>query len=939
MKNPLRKWFKKQNMNRKINLAVLQITLVITVIIGIFSYVSFTSTAINIIGNDTLKISETVAASVNGDQIEHYDKTNKTDSKWNDLCKLLNEEKTRNGAYFLYIFANDGSNYKYIAEGHVSSRNDDISALGDTDPKSIYDPKLQTVFDTGKPDCTGIYSNGQYGRLISGFSPIKNSAGKTVAVVGADISAEQALSDVFGYIPKLALLLIICEILLFILLRMILKKLIIEPLNDITVLEGNIARGNNDLLINEKYLQQTDEIGDMFNGFKSMSETYRLLLRNINNLAQQHREGNTDVFINEDDFNGIYKDVVHSINSMAQDYKNDTVKVVNYLDNISNGNFDAELARFPGQKAFINEKIDLLKANLKNITIEMKDLVTSAIDGNLEDRADLGSLNGDWKKLMQLLNSLLDAVIKPVIDSSRVLNELADGNVDVKITGEYKGSFANVKKSLTKLEAAIRNMTSDVETLAAATIDGNLTVRVDANKYNGEYKKIVEYMNNTVDAVQKPISLIKDQLDMMANGLPTDILKTDFKGTYAELIRSINALTMSISLMLDKTSGLMYAAQKGNLSFRADTNGLKGKYTEIVTSINQAMDAIIQPIEEITGVIKEVAVGNLNVKVQGDYQGSINNLKENVNLTVDTLNSIIKNISDYTENIADGNINLEALPAYSGDYIKISTSLNKIVDSLNGILNSIWQSSDKIAAGSQQIAEGGTNLSTSASEQASVVEELTASVNEIAAQTDNNAKNAEEAGKQANVAKQEAEAGDGKMGKMLKAMSEINDSSQNITKIIKTIEDIAFQTNILALNAAIEAARAGQYGKGFAVVADEVRDLAVKSANAVKNTNELIEISTEKAKQGSTVANEMSQSLKVLNSTIKKVDGLVSSIVKSSEEQACGIAQINKGIEVVSTVVQKNAATSEESAASSNELSSQAEILKKVVSKFKLKDN
>jgi methyl-accepting chemotaxis protein len=208
---------------------------------------------------------------------------------------------------------------------------------------------------------------------------------------------------------------------------------------------------------------------------------------------------------------------------------------------------------------------------------------------------------------------------------------------------------------------------------------------------------------------------------------------------------------------------------------------------------------------------------------------------------------------------------------------------------------------------------------------------------EISAQTRQNAQNAGQANGLALSAKSDAEAGNGQMKDMLKAMDEINEESANIYKIIKVIDDIAFQTNILALNAAVEAARAGQHGKGFAVVAEEVRNLAARSANAAKETTALIEGTIKKVEGGTKIANETAGALDKIVNGVTKAAELVGEIAAASTEQAAGITQVNQGIEQVSQVVQTNSATSEESAAASEELSSQAEVLKEMVGKFKLK--
>jgi methyl-accepting chemotaxis protein len=229
-------------------------------------------------------------------------------------------------------------------------------------------------------------------------------------------------------------------------------------------------------------------------------------------------------------------------------------------------------------------------------------------------------------------------------------------------------------------------------------------------------------------------------------------------------------------------------------------------------------------------------------------------------------------------------------------------------------------------------------LAQGASEQASAIEQLTAAITEIAAQTKQNAFNANQANELALNARENASQGDEQMKEMLGAMEGINDSSANISKIIKVIDEIAFQTNILALNAAVEAARAGQHGKGFAVVAEEVRNLAARSASAAKETTDLIEGSIRKVQSGTKIANETAQALKKIVDGVSQAAALVGDIAVASNEQATGIAQVDQGIVQVSQVVQSNSAIAQQSAGASEELSEQAGLLKRNVAKLRIKE-
>ncbi|WP_461206317.1 methyl-accepting chemotaxis protein [Clostridium sp. DL1XJH146] len=270
---------------------------------------------------------------------------------------------------------------------------------------------------------------------------------------------------------------------------------------------------------------------------------------------------------------------------------------------------------------------------------------------------------------------------------------------------------------------------------------------------------------------------------------------------------------------------------------------------------------------------------------------------------------------------------------------KLAKAFKSMSSNMNDVLSNINVASVQVSAGASQVADSSTALSQGATEQASSVEQLTATMEEITSQTKQNAENTKIAEDISETTKENASNGNKQMKQMLKSMDEINEASKNISKIVKVIDDIAFQTNILALNAAVEAARAGQHGRGFAVVAEEVRNLAGRSADAAKETTELIEGTINKVEEGTSIASETAVALNEIVEGITKVAGLVQNISTASNEQAVAADQINNGLLQISDVVQTNSATSEETAAASEELSSQAEMLREHVSRFKLKEN
>lgn len=341
--------------------------------------------------------------------------------------------------------------------------------------------------------------------------------------------------------------------------------------------------------------------------------------------------------------------------------------------------------------------------------------------------------------------------------------------------------------------------------------------------------------------------------------------------------------------------------------------------------------SIGNPIKKMVTAANMLALGDINANVKVESKDEIGDLAL-------AFNKMIENIRQQAlaaEKIAGGDLTVEVPIRAENDLL--GKKLSEMVYNNNEILTNIYNASQQVAIGARQVSDSSMALSHGATEQASTVEELTASLQQISSQTEVNAHNANQANELAENAKINAVQGNSQMQEMLKAMGDINESSANISKVIKVIDDIAFQTNILALNAAVEAARAGQHGKGFAVVAEEVRNLASRSANAAKETTDMIEGSIKKAEGGTRIAKNTAEALGKIVEGIEKVAVLVNDITVSSNEQAMGISQISQGILEVSQVVQTNSATSEESAAASEELSGQAELMKETVGKFKLK--
>ena len=416
-------------------------------------------------------------------------------------------------------------------------------------------------------------------------------------------------------------------------------------------------------------------------------------------------------------------------------------------------------------------------------------------------------------------------------------------------------------------------------------------------------------------------------------------------GNVASVMESVEYLSLheqldKINVELEKLFDLVY--EQGKLEDEA-VAARSTKTTVVCTVLSLFMiifntiiclyliKMISTPLTKLKAAADKLALGDVEVDIKRESGDEFGDLSE----SFAAMAANLQGQAEIAKQLATGDRTMNVVPRSEKDVV--GNALQYMMVEENHVLSSIKEASYQVTTGSEQVASASQSLAQGSTEQASAIQQITASIDEITQRTKINANDANETNKLVIEAREHAELGNTRMEQMRGAMAEINDSSENISRIIKVIDDIAFQTNILALNAAVEAARAGQHGRGFAVVADEVRTLAGKSAQAASETAELIEDSIRKVAHGSALAEETAEALEKIVASIERVVDLVNSIAIASNDQATAITQIDQAIMQVSQVVQTNSATSEQCAAASEELSAQAARLRDMISRYQLK--
>ncbi len=609
------------------------------------------------------------------------------------------------------------------------------------------------------------------------------------------------------------------------------------------------------------------------------------LLADLGAMARLHEQGEIDAVVDVANYDGAFAEVVRAVNAMVSSHIATKRAAMACVAEIAGGNFDAPLERFPGKKAFINDTIERLRANLRGLIDAMNHMSAEHDRGDIDVFIDPSPFGGAFAGMAVGINNMVAGHIAVKKKAMACVDAFAHGDFDAELE-RFPGKKAFINEAIETLRAHLKGLVAELQRLIAASAAGQLSERAHVGALQGDFAALVGGINRMLDEILLPIA----------------------EGN--RILRQIRG---------------------GNLREKVEI-ACKGEHEQMKNAVN----GVHAWLEELIDFVTHVANGDLSVEMgKASEQDQIH---EWLMLLKTNISSIARDAASLSLAIVDGRLDASVdASAYSGEYARIIEAFGRAFDGLNATFGQVVDAVEQVSEASQQLSAASQDMASASEEQSAAVEEVTASLEQTDSQVKANTDHANAANQLVSETSEFASRGQQKMAAMSEAMGAIDASAQNIAKIIKVIDEIAFQTNILALNAAVEAARAGQHGRGFAVVAQEVRNLAGRSAKAARETAELIDDSSKRVNQGVAIASETGSALQAIVGNVLKVRDLVGEIATASSEQSRGVSQINTAMGQVATAAQQGSQQAEELASSSSQLSSVAAQLQQEMARFKLR--
>ena len=626
------------------------------------------------------------------------------------------------------------------------------------------------------------------------------------------------------------------------------------------------------------------------------------LFEDVIRIEKEHATGELDIRIPVDAYSGECRRVAEAINAIASADTEVRTRTMACIDEFSKGNFDAELERFSGKKAFINQTIERLRTNLRGLMAQMKRMADEHNRGDIDVFVPLEEFAGSFRSMAEGVNGMVAGHIQVKKKAMACVDEFSRGNFDATLE-KFAGKKAFINETIERLRSNVKAFIGEMNRMSDEHTKGDIDVRIAIDRFAGDFRTMAEGVNTMVaghiDVKKKAMACIAE----FGRGNFEAPLER-FPGKKAFINETIEQVRTNLKHLIADADGLVTAASDGKLEYRANAAQHHGDFAKIVQGINRTLDAVIAPVQEASQTLAKISAGDLTARVQGQYRGDHARLKEDIN----------KMGADLQENLRTIGQNAQALSSSSEELTAVSHQMAGTAEETATQANVVSAASEQVSRNVATVASGG--------------EQMQSSIREIA-------KNANEAARVAKHAVQVATTTNGTVAKL-------GDSSTEIGNVIKVITSIAQQTNLLALNATIEAARAGESGKGFAVVANEVKELAKQTAKATEEISQKIEAiqSDTKAAVGAiaeigSIINQINDISNSIASAVEEQTVTTNEINRSMAEASKGVGDISKNITGVAMAAKDTTQGANDTQKAAAELSQMAARLQSVVSSFK----
>ena len=717
---------------------------------------------------------------------------------------------------------------------------------------------------------------------------------------------------------------------------------------------AEFSRGNFDAEL-ERFPGKKAFINENMENLRSNVKSF---ITEMSRMSDEHNAGDIDVVIPEDKFTGAFHAMAKGVNEMVMGHIAVKKKAMACITEFGNGNFEAELERFPGKKVFINETIEKMRTNLKALIADASMLSTAAVEGKLATRADASKHQGDFRKIVQGVNDTLDAVIGPLNVAAEYVDRISKGDIPPRITDSYNGDFNEIKNNLNNCIDIMNNLLNEAGRIVTAAADGQLDQRANADLFVGGWNKLVVGVNEIVANIVNPLMVTADYVDKISKGIIPPEITDIYKGQYNVIKTNLNAVVKMMSDLLAETDKIIKAAAAGELDQRANASLFLGGWNKLVSGVNDTITNIVNPLMVTADYVDKVSKGVIPPEITDIYKGQYNVIKTNLNAVVkmmsellaetdkiikaaadgqldqranaglfvggwnklvsgvnDTITNIVNPLmvtADYVDKISKGDIPAKISDEYKGQYNIIKNNLNVLIDAMNEVT--------KLA---QEIAEG--NLMVNAKERsgqdelmralAAMVAKLTEVVNEVKTAADNVASGSQEMNGSSQKMSQGAT-------EQAASAEEVSSSMEQMVSNIKQNADNAQQTEKIALKAAQDA-REG--GKAVTETVQAMKEIATKISiieEIARQTNLLaLNAAIEAARAGehgkgfavvATEVRKLAERSQLAAGEINNLSGTSVEIAEKAGEMLTKIVpDIQKTAELVSEI---NAASNEQNA-------------------------